>query len=117
MSKKIKKYYSPARLKQGCRRKRRGMSFFRLNICICFLTGIFFIGNLVMINSVTANGYKVENVESKLLELQNENQNLTINLSDKQSIESLMARLDELEMVEPERVSYITTQNTMVAKR
>ena len=93
------------------------MPTFRLNIFAVILVVAFLVGNLVMLNTITTSGYKIKKIENHLLELKDKNQQLSLELSEKQSIESVLAKLSHLNMVESKNISFITMQNTAVAKR
>ncbi|MFC1612428.1 hypothetical protein ACFL29_01095 [Patescibacteria group bacterium] len=93
------------------------LSVSRFNVVAAVLVFAMIVCNLVALNSITANGYKLKKIESQILELNNENQNLSLDLSDKQSIEEVIARAGDLGMVEAGHVSYITAPSTAVAKK
>lgn len=93
------------------------MSIFRLNILAAVLVFGFIVGNLAMLNTITANGYQIKKFENNLLELKNKNQNLSLELADKQEMEGVMRKLGHLKMVEAKNVSYITMPDMAVARK
>lgn len=93
------------------------VSLARFNIVIAVLIFAMLVCNLIALNAITANGYKLKRIESHILELNNENQNLSLSLSNKQSIEEVMARAGDLGMIDANRVSFITALGTAVARK
>jgi len=117
MAKTKRKLYSPLKFQKIKRKKRKMMPIFGLNIFVAILVFGFIVGNLVTLNTITVNGYKIKKIETQLLELRDKNQELGLQLSDKQSIESVMAKLGHLNMVESKNIRFITPASTAVAKR
>ena len=117
MKKTKRKIYSPLKFRQIKRKKHKLMPIFRLNIFAVILVFAFLVGNLVMLNTITTNGYKIKKIENQILELKDTNQQLSLDLSDKQSIENVLAKLGHLDMVESKNVSFITMQSVAVARK
>ena len=93
------------------------MPIFRVNIFIIVLALGFIVANLVMLNAITASGYKIKKVETNLFELKNQNQNLSLDLSGKQAMENVLSKVYELGMVEAKSVSFITMPDMAVARK
>lgn len=91
------------------------MKTHRLNVIVASLAFVMLVGNLVVLNMITAKGYAMKKAESKLAELKNENQRLSLSLSDQQSMDNLLSEVDKLGLVESKSVSYITMQSTEMA--
>ena len=90
---------------------------FKINIIFLVLFVVIGTGYSVMVNSISGKGYQIEKMESKLIDLRTNYENLTIDLSYKQSMNNLLANVDNLGMVEARNVYYITIPSTMVFNR
>jgi len=74
-------------------------------------------GYLFVLNSTTADGYKLKKIEKQVDGLKDENRDLTLELSGKQSMENVKKRVDRLGMVEVGKFDYVSMQSSAVAKR
>jgi cell division protein FtsL len=109
---KIKKINRDRRKISGKRSK-----IFKFNILCCGLLLVFVAAYLVVLNSTTVKGYELARLERQLSGLKKENKNLTLQLSDKQSMESIRKRVEQLSMVETGRFSFVSMQSSAMAKR
>ncbi len=96
---------------------RRQPKIFKLNIFCCILLFGIIAAYLAVLNSTTANGYKLKKIEQQFLNVREENKNLTLEVSDKQSMEKVRERVGQIGMVETNKFDYVSMQPSEVAKR
>ena len=90
---------------------------FKLNIICCVLFLALLAGYLVLLNSTTVDGYKLKKIENQVTDLKEKNNNLTLELSEKQSMENIMGRVADMNMVQTGKFDYVSMQPSEVAKR
>lgn len=93
------------------------MPIFKLNAFLAISWFFAIVAYLAILNNITVNGYKMKKVGDNLSKLQSENKNLSLGLSDKQSIEGVMAKVKDMNMVDAGSVTYLEMQSTGMAKK
>ena len=96
---------------------RKKLPIFKVNVFLAAMCFVAIVAYLAVLNNITVNGYKIKKVEDNLSKLQSENKNLSLDLSDKQSIEGVMAKVKDMEMVDAGSVTYLEMQSTGMAKK
>ena len=86
-----------------------------LPIIISCLILVFGVGYLVQTNSLATTGYEVNELESQLQVLKEQNKKLQLQVTDLRSTKSIQERLKHMEMVKVSHVEYITGTSTEVA--
>jgi hypothetical protein len=95
----------------------RRLSVLKLNVVFVILWLAVAAGYLAVLNDMTANGYKMKKIESRLAGLGAENKDLGLNLSNKQSMERVMADVKGLGMTDSGSVTYLTMPSTVMVKK
>lgn len=93
------------------------MPIFKLNAFLAISCLFIIVAYLAILNNITANGYEMKKIEDNLLKLKSENKNLSLDLSGKQSIEGVMAKVKDMNMVDAGSVTYLTMPSTVVVKK
>jgi hypothetical protein len=96
---------------------RKKMPIFRLNVFLAAMCFVAIVAYLAILNNITVNGYRIKKVEDNLSKLKNENKNLSLGLSDKQSIEGVMAKVKDMDMVDAGSVTYLNMPSTVMVKK
>ncbi len=109
---KINKYH-----RTGKKYSRKKMPVFKLNVFLASVCFVAIAAYLAVLNNINVNGYKMKKVEDNLSKLQSENKNLSLGLSDKQSIEGVMAKVKDMEMVDAGSVTYLEMPSTAMVKK
>jgi len=95
----------------------RKLPIFRLNLFLAISWLFAIVAYLAILNNIAVNGYKMKKVEDGLSKLESENKNLTLGLSEKQSIEDVMAKVKSLDMVDAGSVTYLEMPSTAMVKK
>lgn len=95
----------------------RGFSVFKLNVAFAVLWLVACAAYLAILNDMTANGYKMKKVENELTQLEDQNKNLSLTLSNKQSMARVMAETKSLGMTDSGAVTYLEMPSTVMVKR
>lgn len=77
---------------------------------------LFSILYIVQANSVATDGYKIQEHKSRIEELQTENKNLELKLSEIRSLGFLEEKIESLNMVKVEKVDYLSPVSEVAAK-
>lgn len=89
----------------------------KLNIFFSFLIFLLLAGYLVTLNSITANGYKIDKMQDKISELKKESSELILSLSSMQSMETVSKNVTSLGMVEAGSIDYVMPDQPAMAKK
>lgn len=84
-----------------------------LLILLIVLFGVLYI---VQANSVATGGYKIQEHKSRVKELQAENKNFELKLSEVRSLGFLEERIESLNMVKAEKVDYLSPVSEVAAR-
>lgn len=93
------------------------MTVFKLNAAFVVLWLAACAMYLAVLNDMTAKGYKAKKIENRLAKIEAENKDLSINLSQKQSMERVMAEMKSLGMTDSGSITYLEMPSTAVVKR
>ncbi|MBU4421997.1 hypothetical protein L6259_01330 [Candidatus Parcubacteria bacterium] len=116
VKRKIKKQKFEFRRQRG-RAKKGKLPVFRFNIFAVALALVFLIGNLVIINSITENGYKMKKMKEDLMDLKNKKQELSLEISERQSMENVLSKVEDLGLVKADKIEYIEGSASAMVKR
>ena len=72
---------------------------------------------LLQTNTVSSKGYQLSDLEAKLLELEREDQKLDVEISKYRSMDYIQERLDNMDMVASDHVTYVHRPDTVVARK
>lgn len=97
--------------------KKMSISIKLLNLIIVGL--IIFSGTtyLVQMNSLAIKGYKIEELQTKIDELNQEGENLELQVSELQSVKSIKDKVSQLNMVSDGKVEYLAPTPVALAPR
>jgi len=84
-----------------------------LLILFIALFGILYI---VQVNSAATSGYKIQKYKNELMELQSNNKNLELKLSEVRSLEFLEGKIENLNMAKAEKIDYISPISQVAAR-
>ncbi len=93
------------------------MPIFKLNALLVVFWIVICAAYLAVLNDITVNGYRMKKVEDNLLKLRSENNNLSFDISDKQSIEGVAAKVKDMDMEDAGSVIYLDMPVTAVVKK
>lgn len=93
------------------------MPIFKLNAFLAVLWLFTVVAYLAVLNNITVNGYKMKKIEDNLIKLESENKNLSLDLSDRQSVEEVMVKVRDMNMVDVGSVTYLEMPSTAVVKK
>lgn len=68
-------------------------------------------------SSVSTKGYDINALQKTIVELKQDNQRLEFEIAQQRSMESIQARLKNLNLVAANQVEYVTLPGTAVARR
>ncbi|MDD5251913.1 MAG: hypothetical protein PHT12_04755 [Patescibacteria group bacterium] len=88
-----------------------------INILLIILTALLFVGYIAVNNSAAEDGFKVRALEKRMAELQNQKRQLDMDMLNRQAMETVEARAQELGFVPVSQVDYLTTGQGAVAMR
>jgi len=71
---------------------------------------------MAQINNMATKGYEIKVLEKQIQAFKNQNQKLSLDLLELQSMHTLRGRVDSLDFVEAETISYVNI-NTALAQR
>lgn len=71
---------------------------------------------IVQANNVATDGYRIQEHKNKKAELQSENKNLELRLSEVRSLSFLEEKVEDLNMIKIEKVEYISPVSEVAAK-
>lgn len=94
-------------------RKNEPLLVFTMAFFLCFI-GISYI---LQTNSIATRGYEVEQYESELGKLKNDNQNMKNQAAELMSMKNLEGEKGKLSAMVPSDINYVATGNTAVAMR
>ncbi|PIR66826.1 MAG: hypothetical protein COU51_01905 [Parcubacteria group bacterium CG10_big_fil_rev_8_21_14_0_10_36_14] len=97
--------------------KKGNAPVFRFNIFAVMLAFVFLVGNIVIINNITENGYKMKKMKEDLMELKSQKQELSLKISERQSMENIMEKVEDMGLVKAEKIEYIKASASAVVKR
>lgn len=103
--------------RQGTRVKKSNLPVFRFNIIFVMLAFIFLVGNIVVMNNITENGYKMKKMKEDLMELKSKKQELSLDISERQTMENILEKVEDLGLVRAEKIEYIKASGETVVKR
>ncbi|MCX6780138.1 MAG: hypothetical protein NT034_03095 [Candidatus Magasanikbacteria bacterium] len=84
-----------------------------LLLSVVFLSGAY----MVRINSVSASGYEIHNLEKQVSEMDNQVQDLQIKIADAGSMNNIEKRLPDLNLVAVGKVQRLTTAGAVAIAR
>lgn len=88
-----------------------------LVLLMVFFLGVIGISYILQTNSIATRGYEVEQFESKLNSLKNENQNMKNQVAELRSIKNLESEKGKLDAVASSDISYVSAGTATVAMR
>lgn len=94
-------------------RKNEPLLVFTMAFFLCFI-GISYISQT---NSIATRGYEVEQYESELGKLKNDNQNMKNRAAELMSMKNLEGEKGKLSAMAPSDINYVAAGNTAVAMR
>ncbi|MFA6428059.1 MAG: hypothetical protein WCW02_00745 [Candidatus Buchananbacteria bacterium] len=111
-------------LKNSITLKKRNSFSQKLSLTKCSafnltLTGLFFSLLLVylwQVNGLASTGYQINDLRNQAQELQQQNESLTNEYGNLQSMQNLDAKIDELKMVSISQTDYLTSLETALAR-
>lgn len=93
------------------------MPTFKLNALLAISWLFAIVAYLAILNNIAVNGYQMKKIQDGLSQLETENKRMTLDLSDKQSIEGVMARVKDMKMVDAGSVTYLNMPSTVMVKK
>ncbi len=81
------------------------------------LVAIFGLLYLFEMNSVSATGYDIANLERQVTTLEQENQDLDVHIAHYRSMPSIQDRLASMNLVPVDSVQYVNAMGSIVARR
>ncbi len=86
----------------------------KLLLLLILFSSVYFI---VSINDLSIKGFVLEDLKKQAKELEKNNQNLELSMTELKSYDNIIARTKELQMVKVDKIDYITVINGGVAKK
>lgn len=83
-------------------------------IALIVVCGLLFV---VQISSVSTKGFEISDLEKSVQELERDNQKLEVQISEYRSMQSIQARLQDMDMIASADIEYIMPVGTAVARR
>jgi hypothetical protein len=88
----------------------------KANILICFLIAVFGVGYLIQVNSLATKGYQIKDLEKKVAQLNQEKSDLQLEALSLQSVGSVNAKLEEMNMVALGKEDFLAAKPVAVAR-
>ncbi|HKK54393.1 MAG TPA: hypothetical protein VJ926_02650 [Patescibacteria group bacterium] len=96
-------------------KKNKTLSWLNASIVVCLAFSLIYY--VVGVNDLTVKGFDLQEKQTKVRALAVENENYQDMAMTKESLYSVKSRVNDLDLVAVEDVSYITITNTTVAKK
>lgn len=88
-----------------------------INVLLSTLIVFMVFAYVVQINSIATKGYKIKDLEHKLIELRQISQDLQSEAFKLQSIDNVSKKIDGMEMEVAKNIEYIPQDNSLVSTR
>lgn len=72
---------------------------------------------LVKVNSVSTSGYKISKLKSKINKLESKNRQLRVKIAQKRSLQNVTKRIEKLDFVKANKITYIKDKEKAIVKK
>ena len=88
----------------------------QMNIWVLLTAVVFGVGYLIQINTLATKGYSIRNLEKQIGQKQKENERLSAQIIEAQSLTALQNRIDTLKLITSHNVEYIESARPVAAR-
>jgi cell division protein FtsL len=81
----------------------------KVHIGVLLTAAIFSLVYLVQVNAMATKGYAIREIEQSIAQKKKANERIGLDIIQAQSIENLQKKMDELKLVQSQRIDYITS--------